>query len=1123
MTLKRKILFGTTVLAGIVAVAAPAFAQSTGAVPGGDAAAQLDEVVVTGSRIRRDPTTSATPLIQVTRQELLATGQNTVIDYLATIPALSNSRIPSDTTNTAVDGLGLLGLSTANLRSLGSNRTLTLIDGRRQVGSSQGTLLVDIDTIPRLLIQSVEIITGGASSVYGADAVSGVLNFVLRKDFEGLEIDANYGQINQGGQANKRISALAGVNLFDDRLNVWGFGEYEKIDELSVMDIDWFAKSPILLAIDADQAGFTNDGAIDSALFFGVNTLGRIRGGQTTLANTQQASRLNNPLIPYATCNATSAAGFQSANCYPVDPAKTYVFDNGAARLANFGQRIGTGYSRTANIGGDGESNANVAQESRTPANESQRYAAGLNFKVAHNINLSLDAKYVTEDASANGQPTFFDVFIIDKATPVANGAGVVQPQYTFGPSNFTQFQTRTDNAFLPQNLREAILANTLINYAAPTLTADGVAGATVAAPFARHSTFGPTRGQRTNRELQRYVAALDGDLDKLLFIKNFSWGLSYEYGKAKIDSFETGVDAQRFAMAVDSVVDFAGAVSGKPGQVVCRAQLIEATTKNAKDNYRGGLLSATAEGRAELAGCTPYNVFGRGAASQAAEDYVYAEVNYSGVNEQEQAIVSTSGQLWDFWGAGPIGVALGYEHRREFTKESGRNANNRLLFLNESDDFPGAELTSDEVFGELSLPLFKDSFLGKYAEISGSYRYFDYSTVGTGDVYGVNLLYRPTSQIAFKSSYNTSFRAPNLGENFSPQGQTYANSFTDPCATTSIAAATTAEIKANRIKNCEALAVARGYAPGFFDFANATATNTDDFVPTYSSGIAGLDGGNPNLSPEESTSFTFSTVLTPSFIPNFSLVLDYYEIEITNAIASLTVAQIAANCVDGPALSPGCNSLFRNTPMMASPTSPQDRSEGFKLGDPATQVGFIQGAVNYQGFQTRGLDFTANYKFDTEEMLGRNFGRFAYSLRGSWLIEQKSFVNPSVPTDFTEAASGLNYPRVRFSSSLTWAPNDALSINWTLDWQTAQDISRQRDLVAANNLDSRLVKYYTTKDFARNDFTVQYKVRDDLSLRAGVVNVFDNEQPAWLGTNFVDNLDPYGRRFFVGFNYRPF
>jgi len=186
----RSHLLASTVLAGVIVVAAPAWAQtpapqdqSLATAPGADLqedTTELGEVVVTGSRIRRSAENSPTPLIQVQREDLLSTGQTTVIDYLATIPALSNSVVPSDTTGS---GLGDGGLSLPNLRSLGANRTLTLVDGRRHVGSSGGQLSVDVDTIPRLLIENIEIVTGGASSVYGADAVSGVLNFVLRKNF----------------------------------------------------------------------------------------------------------------------------------------------------------------------------------------------------------------------------------------------------------------------------------------------------------------------------------------------------------------------------------------------------------------------------------------------------------------------------------------------------------------------------------------------------------------------------------------------------------------------------------------------------------------------------------------------------------------------------------------------------------------------------------------------------------------------------------------------------------------------------------------------------------------------------------------------------------------------------
>jgi outer membrane receptor protein involved in Fe transport len=1105
MLLKRKYLFGTTILAGVMAVTAPAFAQDQ--LPGVNVQGQSDqeateigEVVVTGSRIRRDPTNAPTPLIQVSREALLTTGQSTVVDYLATIPALSNSLVPSDTTGSNLnDG----GLSFANLRSLGTGRTLTLVDGRRHVGSSAGNLAVDIDAIPRLLIENIEIVTGGASSVYGADAVSGVLNFQLRRDFEGMEIDANYGMINQDGQANKRISALIGTNLFDDRLNLYAFGEYEDIDMVESMDIDWLRSAHVLAGIDADPTNAPNDGMFDSAVFSGVNTLSRPRWGQTTLANSQRPSPLNDPDVPLASCTTLT-----SANCYSLDPTKTYVFEGNTARLANFGQRIGNvGSNRTLNIGGDGENPNNFGQETRVPESTSQRYQVGANFAILDNVDLSVEAKFITEDTFDISQPTFFDIFLVGGAqrTYLPNWTNVIRA--------VSQFDLLfADNAYLPQNVKDAIAANTVQNWTANANTDGSPAGPAVASQRARHSMFGPQRTQDNTREIERYVVALSGDFDSIGFIKNVDWDLSWVQGEATNRNVERGVDVQRFALAADAVVDVAGAVNGRPGEIVCRARLIQATSGDLDDYLRGGLLTDSVEGTNALNQCVPLNVFGEGNQSDAALAYVDAAITVSHVNQQDQGLAVISGQLWDFWGAGEIGMAIGAEYRKEFTEGVGRSATtgDRLLFLNTGADFLAAEYESKEWFAELSIPLFRDSWLGEYAELSGSYRSFDYTTAGEGDVYGVNLVYRPIRDIAFKTSFNTSFRAPNLSENFAPASQTFANAFVDACATNQIAAQN-AEVRANRIANCTALATAAGFS---FDFAGATATNTDDYNPIYSSGIAGINSGNPNLTPEESESFTFSTVLQPRWFPNLSIILDYYEIELDRVIVSPSAAALTASCVSGASLNPdACNSVFRNNPTIPF-------GVGAPSGDPVG--GFIQQPVNLAQLATRGLDFSARYSLDTEEVFGRNWGRFDYRVGGLWLIEQENFTNVADPTDGTELGSSIFYPRVRLTSSLTWSPNDIWSVNWSVDWQTAQDSVDIRDAIQGRNFDSRPFDTYDTGNFARHDFTVRWNAADDLSIRMGVVNAFDAEQPRYLGGGLVSSMDPYGTRFFFGLNYRP-
>lgn len=1040
----------------------------------------------------------------MSRDELLSTGQTTVIDYLSTIPALSNSVVPSDTTGS---NLGDGGLSLPNLRSLGSNRTLTLVDGRRHVGSSGGSLSVDIDTIPRLLIQNIEIVTGGASSVYGADAVSGVLNFILRKDFEGLEIDANYGQINQDGEANQRVSALIGKNFFDNRLNVYAHAEYEKVDEVTSMDIDWIRRAPVRIGVDADPTSAPFDGRQDAFLFTGVRRLDIPRWGQTTLANVQQPSDLTNPNVPYANCfpGGNDAGNFSySANCFGVTPGKTYWYDGTTARLADFGQRVGnTGINRPYNIGGDGENPADFSTGSRVPRSESQRYQIGSTFKVTDSIEAYAEAKYVTEDTFDVGQPTFFDIDLVN-----SYGANAVNPIYAVN-----NFDLRwSDNAFLPQNIKDAIRTNVVTPYAPPTATSPGAAQPGVLLQNARHTLFGPDRTQDNTRELQRYVLGLRGNHDQISFVKDVSWDIGYTYGKVEIENRERAVDGQRFALAADAVVDTLGVVNGRAGEIVCRSQLLLKQGAALDDYQRGGDLRDTQYGRDSVAQCAPLNVFGKGNQSAAALDYVGAEIGITERNEQQQAIASVSGSLWDFWGAGPIGVALGGEYRKETTEATGRDrdTDGRLLFLNSGPDFPEASYESKEVFTEVSLPLFRDSVLGEYAELSGSYRYADYTTVGNVDVYGVNLVYRPIQDITFKTSYNTSVRVPDLAENFAPNSETFLNSFTDPCTTAAIAAVNDNETKANRIRNCTALAAQQGLT---FDFAGATPQNTDDFNPTYTSGISGVSGGNPNLQPEESNSFTFSTVLRPRFMPNFSLALDYYEIKIDRVIAAVTADTAAANCVNGAELNvDACSTIFRNNPNIP-----------FGIGAPASDPigGFIERSFNYASLETRGLDFTGRYRLDTSDSFGRNWGVFDYSLAGSWLIEQKQFLNEADPGDFDELASTLQYPRVRFTSSLTWTPNETWSVNWTADWQSAQNIVFRRDYV--NNADGRSADQLDTGNFVRNDFTVRYNVNQDLTLRAGVVNAFDSEQAPYLGTTLYSNFDPYGRRFFIGLNYKVF
>jgi iron complex outermembrane recepter protein len=178
----RNRLLSTTMIGGFAALAfaAPAMAQDAGA------SQDLDDVIVTGSRIPQTNLVTTSPVTQVTGEDIDVAGVTRVEDLISQLPqafAAQNSTVSN----------GASGTATVSLRNLGSSRTLVLIDGRRMGYGSPNDDAADLNQIPEQLVERVEVLTGGASAVYGSDAVAGVVNFIMKKDFEGLQIDAQYG------------------------------------------------------------------------------------------------------------------------------------------------------------------------------------------------------------------------------------------------------------------------------------------------------------------------------------------------------------------------------------------------------------------------------------------------------------------------------------------------------------------------------------------------------------------------------------------------------------------------------------------------------------------------------------------------------------------------------------------------------------------------------------------------------------------------------------------------------------------------------------------------------------------------------------------------------------------
>jgi iron complex outermembrane recepter protein len=211
----------------LASVSTPAIAQD--AVPDQES---VDEIVVTGSRIARPELEIANPIQAITAADIEQTGQNNITDILLRAPALSAS-VGSSLSGGRDAGFGETGVNLLDLRNLGVDRTLVLVNGKRHVSGLPNTAAVDIATMPQELIEKVDVFTGGASAIYGADGVSGVVNFVLKRNYEGLGLRAQAGISEKGDAGSQLLSVTGGKNFADGRGNVALSYEYGKNDRVT--------------------------------------------------------------------------------------------------------------------------------------------------------------------------------------------------------------------------------------------------------------------------------------------------------------------------------------------------------------------------------------------------------------------------------------------------------------------------------------------------------------------------------------------------------------------------------------------------------------------------------------------------------------------------------------------------------------------------------------------------------------------------------------------------------------------------------------------------------------------------------------------------------------------------
>ncbi len=215
-TMSRAALLGTTLLANLM-LAGGALAQSP--------PTSVEEIVVTGTRIPRPNLDLPTPVSVLTTANIENAGPQNLGDVISLMPAVGFSGTVRANSNNFTNGAGV---SSIDLRTLGLARTLVLVDGQRHVAGDITTNAVDISSIPPALVDRVEVITGGASAIYGSDAVTGVVNIILKKSFEGIEAQAEYGGFDAGYGGKYSASVTGGKTFLEGRLNVAVTGFYSK-------------------------------------------------------------------------------------------------------------------------------------------------------------------------------------------------------------------------------------------------------------------------------------------------------------------------------------------------------------------------------------------------------------------------------------------------------------------------------------------------------------------------------------------------------------------------------------------------------------------------------------------------------------------------------------------------------------------------------------------------------------------------------------------------------------------------------------------------------------------------------------------------------------------------------
>lgn len=938
----------------------------------------IQQVTVTGSRLASPNAESPSPLQVLTAADIQQSGATNLQELLLKNPTMGTPGISRTNSNFSTASAGV---STIDLRNLGTSRTLVLLNGRRFVAGVPGESAVDLNTIPTDFIERIELLTGGASATYGSDAVAGVVNIIMKRNFSGVVADVQGGRSQEGDDLKRKVALTFGTTSADGASNVMGHFGYSKQGAV-------YSRDRAASAVDQNSL----------------------------IGTTRKAEDAFTPVRPFYSSFAPQGRFFHDTGSFTYDAnGKEIPFStNGTATLA------ATGFNRS---------------QFRTIAVPTERYL------FAGNGNLALN-----ENHSAFFEGTYASSKVSTRLEPFPLGADSIYPG-TGGqvPAEFMVDGTLRRNPLVPQYLYDRISDS----------DGDGLRDYY----FTRRMADIGNRGGTANRDTFRLASGIKGTvLDK------WNYELYGAYGSTKEAQQSGGqVNVLNFRNALEAVQDLADANgNGSTTDAICR------------------------DANARQQGCVPINIFGANKISKAAASYVAAPGSLSTLTNQKLAGASLSGEAFAL-PAGPLGVAAGFEWRKEYSSsvpdaltQAGLNAGNATPPTE-------GEFTVKEFFIETRVPILKDVAFAKSLSFLSAVRVGDYSTVGNTTSWNAGLEWAPIADVKLRATRAVSTRAPNINELFMPPSQDFPSGLVDPCVGVTPTSSGPKDAACRAAPGVNANIAANG---GVF-----TLNQADE------QGVSGFNRGNPSLGAEKGRSTTVGIVLTPRSIPalrNFTFTADYFNIKIADAIVS-TPRQFALTSCYGGGNTSFCNFITRRPAAVGA--------------NSAGSLEFIDTAVsNSGGLGTEGVDVTAAWADQVGP--GRLNARLAY----------------------THVKEGYEIPlpgedRDPFAGELGAAKNKA-SLNLGYRWG-AFLLSTTTTFIGESSLDDTFLKSLKLEPGAvkvgskiYNDFQLSYTLRKSMDLYVGVDNAFNTKAPPII-TGLPGNTtgaetdagtyDAIGRRYYMG------